>query len=37
MDDIQELLRYTFQTQNEVTLTLSGTGTTGMKRGYATL
>ena len=33
MDDIQELLRYTFQTQNEVTLTLSGTGTTGMEAG----
>jgi len=31
MDDVQELLRYTFQTRNEVTLTISGTGSAGME------
>ena len=31
MDDVQELLRYTFQTKNEVTLTISGTGSAGME------
>jgi len=31
MDQIQELLRYVFQTKNELTLALSGTGTAGME------
>jgi alanine-glyoxylate transaminase/serine-glyoxylate transaminase/serine-pyruvate transaminase len=31
MDDVQQLLRYTFQTENEVTLTISGTGSAGME------
>lgn len=35
MDEIQELLRYVFQTENEITLPLSGTGTTGMEAGVA--
>jgi alanine-glyoxylate transaminase/serine-glyoxylate transaminase/serine-pyruvate transaminase len=35
MDEVQELLRYTFQTSNEVILALSGTGTTGMEAGIA--
>ena len=35
MDDVQELLRYIFQTKNEVTLSLSGTGTSGMEAGVS--
>ncbi|MEN8241467.1 MAG: alanine--glyoxylate aminotransferase family protein [Chloroflexota bacterium] len=31
MDDLQDLLRDTFQTRNEVTLTISGTGSAGME------
>jgi alanine-glyoxylate transaminase/serine-glyoxylate transaminase/serine-pyruvate transaminase len=31
MDDIQELLRYTFQTVNEFTLAITGTGSAGME------
>lgn len=31
MDDIQELLRYTFQTTNEFTLAITGTGSAGME------
>ena len=31
MDEIQELLRYTFQTENELTLAVSGTGSSGME------
>lgn len=31
MDDIQELLRYTFQTANEFTLAITGTGSAGME------
>ncbi len=31
MDDIQELLRYTFETRNRVTIPLSGTGSAGME------
>jgi len=31
MDDVQQLLRYTFQTDNPVTLTISGTGSAGME------
>ncbi len=31
MDDVQELLGQTFQTRNEITLTLPGTGTSGMQ------
>lgn len=31
MDDVQELLRYIFQTKNEVTLPISGTGSAGME------
>jgi alanine-glyoxylate transaminase/serine-glyoxylate transaminase/serine-pyruvate transaminase len=35
MNDVQELLRYVFQTKNEVTLSLSGTGTSGMEAGVS--
>jgi alanine-glyoxylate transaminase/serine-glyoxylate transaminase/serine-pyruvate transaminase len=35
MDDVQELLRYVFQTENKVTLSLSGTGTSGMEAGVS--
>ncbi|MEJ2757748.1 MAG: alanine--glyoxylate aminotransferase family protein [Anaerolineales bacterium] len=35
MADVQDLLRYTFQTENEVTISLSGTGTTGMEAGVS--
>lgn len=31
MNDVKELLRYTFQTQNEFTLPISGTGSAGME------
>jgi alanine-glyoxylate transaminase/serine-glyoxylate transaminase/serine-pyruvate transaminase len=31
MDDIQQLLRYTFQTTNEFTLAITGTGSAGME------
>jgi alanine-glyoxylate transaminase/serine-glyoxylate transaminase/serine-pyruvate transaminase len=31
MDDIQELLRYTFETRNRVTIPISGTGSAGME------
>ncbi|MDH3943835.1 MAG: alanine--glyoxylate aminotransferase family protein [Anaerolineae bacterium] len=31
MDDIQQLLRYTFQTKNEFTIPISGTGSAGME------
>jgi len=31
MDDVQDLLRYAFQTKNETTLPISGTGSAGME------
>ena len=31
MDDVQELLRYIFQTKNELTIPVSGTGSAGME------
>ena len=31
MDDVQQLLRYVFQTQNELTIPVSGTGSAGME------
>ena len=31
MDDVRALLRYVFQTENPVTLPISGTGTAGME------
>src|SRR5262245_46876203 len=31
MDDIQELLRYVFETENRVTIPVSGTGSAGME------
>jgi alanine-glyoxylate transaminase/serine-glyoxylate transaminase/serine-pyruvate transaminase len=37
MDDIQELLRYTFQTDNEWTLAISGTGTAAMEAAIGNL
>jgi alanine-glyoxylate transaminase/serine-glyoxylate transaminase/serine-pyruvate transaminase len=37
MDDIQELLRYTFQTDNEWTLATSGTGTAAMETAIGNL
>ena len=35
MDEIQELLRYTFQTDNELTIAVSGTGTAAMEASLA--
>ncbi|WP_299331142.1 pyridoxal-phosphate-dependent aminotransferase family protein [Haloplanus sp.] len=37
MDDIQELLRYTFQTNNDWTLAISGTGTAAMEASIGNL
>ncbi len=37
MDDIQELLRYLFQTDNEMTLPVSGTGSAGMETAVANI
>ena len=37
MDDIQELLRYTFQTDNDWTLAISGTGTAAMEASVGNL
>ncbi|HEY3129532.1 MAG TPA: alanine--glyoxylate aminotransferase family protein [Acidobacteriota bacterium] len=37
MDDIQEMLRHVFETKNTVTLTLPGTGTSGMQCTLANL
>lgn len=37
MDELQVLLRYAFQTENELTLSISGTGTAGMEAGIANL
>jgi len=37
MKEVQELLRYTFQTQNEMTLPISGTGSAGMESTLANL
>jgi len=31
MKEVQELLRYVFQTKNEITLPISGTGSAGME------
>jgi len=37
MKEVQELLRYVFQTQNQVTLPISGTGSAGMEAAVANL
>jgi alanine-glyoxylate transaminase/serine-glyoxylate transaminase/serine-pyruvate transaminase len=37
MKEVQELLRYTFQTQNQMTLPVSGTGSAGMESTVANL
>ena len=37
MDEIQELLRYTFQTDNRLTVPISGTGSAGMEACIANL
>jgi len=37
MDETQELLRYVFQTQNQLTLPVSGTGTAGMDTCFVNL
>ncbi len=37
MDDIQALLRYLFQTDNEYTFAVSGTGTAGMETAFGNL
>jgi len=37
MDDVQDLLRYTFRTDNEVTFPVSGTGTAAMEAAFANL
>ncbi|MFW5919662.1 MAG: pyridoxal-phosphate-dependent aminotransferase family protein [Halanaeroarchaeum sp.] len=37
MDEVQELLRYTFRTDNEVTFPVSGTGTAAMEAAFANL
>src|SRR4030067_569805 len=31
MNEVQQMLRYTFQTQNELTIPISGTGSAGME------
>jgi alanine-glyoxylate transaminase/serine-glyoxylate transaminase/serine-pyruvate transaminase len=35
MDEVQEMLRYTFQTKNKLTIPVSGTGSAGMEAGLA--
>src|ERR1700684_1358331 len=37
MDETQDLLRYVFQTENRLTLAISGTGSAGMERGVVNL
>jgi alanine-glyoxylate transaminase/serine-glyoxylate transaminase/serine-pyruvate transaminase len=37
MKEVQELLRFVFQTQNEITLPISGTGSAGMEAAIANL
>jgi alanine-glyoxylate transaminase/serine-glyoxylate transaminase/serine-pyruvate transaminase len=37
MDDIQILLRYVFQTQNKLTIPISGTGSAGMEAAFVNL
>lgn len=37
MDDVQELLRYLFQTENKHTLAVSGTGTAAMETAFTNL
>lgn len=37
MDEIRELLRFVFQTTNDVTIAISGTGTSGMEAAIANL
>ena len=37
MDDLQALIRYVFQTDNEYTFAVSGTGTAGMETAYSNL
>lgn len=37
MDDVQELLRYTFRTNNEWTIPISGTGSAAMEAAFANL
>lgn len=37
MDDAQQLLRYTFQTQNPLTLAVSGTGMAGMEAAFSNI
>lgn len=35
MDEVQDLLRFVFQTENELTIAISGTGTAGMEAAFA--
>src|SRR3970282_2612001 len=35
MDEVQEMLRYTFQTKNKLTIPVSGTGSAGMEAALA--
>jgi alanine-glyoxylate transaminase / serine-glyoxylate transaminase / serine-pyruvate transaminase len=37
MDDIQSLLRYAFETQNKLTIPVSGTGSAGMETAFVNL
>ena len=37
MDEVQELLRYVFQTRNQFTVPVSGTGSAGMETGFVNL
>ena len=37
MDDLQALIRYVFQTDNQYTFAVSGTGTAGMETAYSNL
>jgi len=35
MNQVQDLLRFVFQTENELTIAISGTGTAGMEAAFA--
>ena len=37
MDEVQQLLRYVFQTENELTIPMSGTGSSGMETCFVNL
>src|SRR5699024_10648893 len=37
MDEVMDLLRYTFETENELTVAMSGTGSAGMETVFVNL